>query len=223
MEREADVAHLAAGLRAHHALHGIVAHGLLPTAAVHGMQQVIVYVGGLQALQLLVQEPVEIFRSLVQPCGRFRGDAHLFTQTALERLPQDALRIAADVVVGRVEVVDAAFDGIVDHLDGRFNVHLVDGVAVHRFAAALHGQAHHAKAQGRNLHSGVAKRARFHGTPPCPFGAAALCPLAAYGPESPNLLFRNSVVQRPGAPSRNDRANPPHFHPFSMHTLSLGS
>jgi hypothetical protein len=72
---------------------------------------------------------------------------------ALERLCEKLLIVSPAVHVGRVEVVDAAVDGVVDHRD-RF---VVVGVAIHA------GHRHASEADGADLEGRAAELSLFHG------------------------------------------------------------
>lgn len=172
MEREPDMAHAPIRLGAHHRLDGAVALRLLPTAAVQRMQQVEVEVIHVQALELDAQEPVEVLRRLIEPRRRFAGDVHTLAVAVFERASQDHFGTAAQIVVGRVKIVDAAVDRVADHRDGRVDVDSIDADGIVRLAAVLERQAHHAESQRRHLDARLPHCAQFHGALLCPYESA---------------------------------------------------
>ena len=184
MEGKAYIVHLPAGFGALHAVDCIVTYRLFPTTAIHRVQEIIVDIIEDQTVELLIEEAIKIFRRFIKPCGRFSGHIYLFAIAVLKGLTQNSFRIAAYVVISRIEVIDPTVDGRTDHRYRCIDIDLIDGVAVYRFAAIFHGKAHNAKAQRRNLHARIAESTQFHDTPPVFVGYDALSPM----PHKANVL-----------------------------------
>ena len=87
-----------------------------PGIAVQSMQQVKINRLGLQALQLLVEQAVEIGAFLDQPDGRLGGDAHPFAVAILQGFAQGDFAHLIVIHVGGIEIVDPGLDGRADHL-----------------------------------------------------------------------------------------------------------
>jgi hypothetical protein len=78
---------------------------------------------GSKALQLLVDEPLEIGLRLHQPDREFRCQVHAVAQAASKQAAEEQLAVPAVIRVRRVEIRDAAGDG---RADERFGAFLVD-------------------------------------------------------------------------------------------------
>ena len=87
-----------------------------------------------------VKHPFEIVRRLHDPPRRLRRDVYPVAPAVGQGLAYGQLALSAQIHPSRVDVVDAAVDGPMDHIDGLVHV---DGLAV-----GQHGQAQHAEAQG---------------------------------------------------------------------------
>ena len=110
----------------------------IESAAADAVQQVVVDVVGLQALQRLVVEPFRLLQApealvLVRHLG---GHEDFLAVVPAQGLAHQFLGASAHVHRRRVEIVDTVLDGIIDH-------------AVHLLLVVR--QAHHAEAQQRDL------------------------------------------------------------------------
>ena len=101
-----------------------------------------------------VEHLLEIVGRLHDPPRRLRRDVYPVAPAVGQGLAYGQLALSAQIHPSRVDVVDAAVDGPMDHIDGLVHV---DG-----FAVGQHGQAQHAEAQGRYLDAGLAHRPVLH-------------------------------------------------------------
>lgn len=93
----------------------------------------------LQPFAGFVEETFEIFGALHDPPRGFRGDVHLITIAARQRLSGGHLALSAQINVTRVHIVQAVVNGMAHHADAlRF---------VHGFAVGEHGQTQHTEAK----------------------------------------------------------------------------
>lgn len=156
MEGEAGVADLALSLEAVEELTDAQGLDLGPALGVERVHEVKIDVIGLQALQLLVKEALQILFLFHQPGRQLRCDGDLFAVAVLQRLAHDPLALLAQVDVRRIQVRHAAVDRGADDADG---VLLVDDL----FAVLFHhGEAHAAQAKGRTRNAQLAKGTHFH-------------------------------------------------------------
>jgi hypothetical protein len=79
---------------------------------------------GLQAEKLLLKDFLEIFLALDEPGGQLGREIDPPADFP-DGLPQERLAFPSVVDVGRIEVVDALFDGVMNEVDGLF---FVDGL-----------------------------------------------------------------------------------------------
>lgn len=154
--------HAAVFLRLDHALDRAHLLAALPTTAVQGMEQVKIDMIGLQALELLCQQAVEIVFSLIHPGRRLGGQIDLVAVATRQRLTHDLLGVAAYVVERGIDVVDAVVDGVVHHFDGFFDIHFFDARGVACLATFFQRKAHHAEAERAYLAACFADLSIFH-------------------------------------------------------------
>ena len=131
-------------------------HLVFPAVQAEGVHQVKVDVVGLQALQLVVEEEVEILLLFHREHRHFGGQVDLFPVAVPQGLAHQRLAGLVVIKIGGVDVVHAAVDGVADHADGPGLVDAVVGLPFQN------RHAHAAKAQRGNLHTGISHFAVLH-------------------------------------------------------------
>ena len=126
------------------------------------MEQVEIDMIGLQTLELLCEQAIEIVFGLVHPGRRLGGQIDLVAVATRQRLTHDLLGVAAYVVERGIDVVDAVIDGVVHHFDGFFDIHFFDARGVACLATFFQRKAHHAEAERAYLAACFADLSIFH-------------------------------------------------------------
>ena len=129
----------------------------LPFLFVQGVQEVKVHMVGVQLLQLLVQDAVEIPFRLNQDNRALGGQIHLFPVAIGQGFSHQGFTGPAVVRVSGIHIVDAAVNGVTDQPDGFFFIN----IGTQRDSVGG-GQTHGAKSQGGNFNPGISKFAVIH-------------------------------------------------------------
>jgi hypothetical protein len=108
---------------------------------------------GLQALELLIEQAIEIVTHLNAVDAHLGRQVHPFPVAVAQRAAHERLAAPAMIGIARVDVVDAVVDGPAHHRPGLL---LADGAV--RFA----GQAHAPKAQRRHLVAQTTELTELH-------------------------------------------------------------
>ncbi len=141
VERKTDVSNAPAGAGLLDPIQDTQVVYFVPALGAQGVHQVKVDVIGLQPVELLGKEALEIGLFIDQPLGQLGCQGYFLAVAVLQGPPDKAFAVAAVVAVGGVDVIHAAVDGIAQHAHG---FRLVDLGII----SVKNGQAHAAKAQG---------------------------------------------------------------------------
>ena len=165
--------------------HAQITH-LGPTLCVQPVQKIKVNVVGLQFLQLLVEVPVKILGGFDQPTGQLGCQLDPFSVSAFERPPEEPLTVSAMIGIGRVNIVHAVVNGIVDHAC-RFRLVNVGAVA------SCCWESHTPESQRRAFPIQSSKFAVLHVCPP------EICVLDAHDatklqPDTPRWVVETTTV-----------------------------
>ena len=183
MEGKADVADLSLCLRLFHMGQNIVLHHIiLPALITEGVQQVAVDVVGLQPLQLLIQDALEILLTGQSGHGHLGGQSHLLPVAIPKAQPCDPLTVGIDI--GSVHICKTVVDGAAQGPDGPL---LINGAVSTLF------QTHHAEAQNGGRQAGIAEFPIFHINIPLLLNHIKNCFFAGY---TPLKAMRLSIISQ---------------------------
>ena len=147
MKRKAEITYFSRLARLLHFTEQIEPEYLLPGVSVQSMQQIEINLIRLQALQLLAEDPVEIMFPFYHPDGHFGRKMDHIPVSVGKRACGDEFTVPAEVIIGRVNIIDPRVDCAPHHFYRRLLVLR---------------QAHHAESQRRKPDARISEISVYH-------------------------------------------------------------